>query len=84
MFEIYTFICEPQECDALVEFHASDGFVFPNGEIKMKCPCGREMHFVGTTKEGWDMEPRLEDDIALGLDDDDEFYEPDRMWGDDE
>ena len=28
-------------------------------------------------------EPRLEDDIALGLDDEDEGYqEPDRMWGD--
>jgi len=32
-------------------------------------------------------EPRLEDDIALGLDkeddDDDGYQEPDRMWGDD-
>ena len=30
-------------------------------------------------------EPRLEDDIALGLDeeeDDDGYQEPDRMWGD--
>ena len=33
-------------------------------------------------------EPRLEDDIALGLDeeddDDDGYQEPDRMWGDDQ
>ena len=32
-------------------------------------------------------EPRLEDDIAVGLDevddDDDGYQEPDRMWGDD-
>lgn len=30
-------------------------------------------------------EPRLEDDIALGLDeeDDDGYQEPDRMWDDD-
>jgi hypothetical protein len=30
------------------------------------------------------MEPRLEDDVALGLDeeDDDGYQEPDRMWGD--
>lgn len=31
-------------------------------------------------------EPRLEDDIALGLDEEDEeddgYLEPDRMWGD--
>ena len=28
-------------------------------------------------------EPRLEDDIALGLDEEDDGYqEPDRMWGD--
>jgi hypothetical protein len=29
-------------------------------------------------------EPRLEDDIALGLDEeeDDGYQEPDRMWGD--
>ena len=30
-------------------------------------------------------EPRLEDDIALGLDEEDEeegYHEPDRMWGD--
>jgi hypothetical protein len=34
----------------------------------------------------WKMsEPRLEDDIALGLDEeelDDGYLEPDRMWGD--
>ena len=33
-------------------------------------------------------EPRLEDDIALGLDEeeelDDGYQEPDRMWGDDQ
>ena len=30
-------------------------------------------------------EPRLEDDVALGLDEeeDDGYQEPDRMWGDD-
>ena len=30
-------------------------------------------------------EPPLDDDIALGLDEeeDDEYQEPDRMWGDD-
>jgi hypothetical protein len=29
-------------------------------------------------------EPRLEDDVALGLDEeeDDGYQEPDRMWGD--
>lgn len=29
------------------------------------------------------MEPRVDDDIALGLDEEeDDLYEPDEMWGD--
>jgi hypothetical protein len=44
--EIYTFVCEPNECDALVEFIPSDGFGFPNGEVKMTCACGRQMNWI--------------------------------------
>lgn len=42
----YTFVCDPEECDAMIEFTARDGFGFPNGEIKMKCPCGRKMVYI--------------------------------------
>ena len=46
-FETYTFTCDPEECDALIEFTARDGFGFPNGEVTMKCPCGRQMIYIG-------------------------------------
>lgn len=49
-FQIYTFTCDPKECDALIEFTARDGFGFPNGEVKMKCPCGRRMNFIQKKK----------------------------------
>ena len=45
------------------------------------------VHYI-YQKEKTMSEPRLEDDIALGLDEeeeelDDGYQEPDRMWGDD-
>lgn len=39
----YTFVCDPTECDALLEFTARDGFDFPNGVVGITCPCGRQM-----------------------------------------
>ena len=45
-FETYVFTCDPDECDALIEFTARDGFGFPNGEVTMKCPCGRQMIYI--------------------------------------
>ncbi len=43
----YTFICDPDECDALLEFTARDGFGFPSGSVNnMKCPCGRMMTYI--------------------------------------
>jgi hypothetical protein len=43
---IYTFICDPDECDAMIIFHARDGYGYPNGEVKMICPCGRKMQYI--------------------------------------
>ena len=43
---IYTFICDPDECDARIDFYARDGFGFPSGEVKMTCPCGRKMQYI--------------------------------------
>jgi hypothetical protein len=38
----YTFVCDPGECDSLIELTSSDGFGFPSGVTKLTCPCGRE------------------------------------------
>ena len=42
----YTFVCDPDECDALCEFTARDGYGFPNGIVSMRCPCGRTMQYI--------------------------------------
>ena len=42
----YTFVCDPFECDSLCEFTARDGYGFPNGMVRMYCPCGREMIYI--------------------------------------
>jgi hypothetical protein len=46
MWTKYTFVCDPDECDALLEFTARDGYGFPNGVVRMHCPCGREMQYI--------------------------------------
>ena len=48
----YTFVCDPDGCDALLEFTCRDGFDFPNGIVEMRCPCGRRMQWVEKYKEG--------------------------------
>ena len=52
MWSKYTFTCDPEECDALVEFTARDGFGFPLGEMKMKCACGRMMNYI-SYEDAW-------------------------------
>lgn len=38
----YTYACDPNECDALIEFTSRDGFGFPSGSVNnITCPCGR-------------------------------------------
>ena len=38
----YTFACDPDECDCLIELTTSDGFGFPSGVTELICPCGRK------------------------------------------
>jgi hypothetical protein len=45
----YTFVCDPDECDSLVELTTVDGFGFPNGVIENTCPCGRKMSYISAT-----------------------------------
>jgi len=38
----YTFICDPDACDCLIEVTSSDVFGFPSGVTELTCPCGRK------------------------------------------
>ena len=45
----YTFVCDPDECDTLIEVTCVSEFDFPNGVIKHTCPCGRQMAYISAT-----------------------------------
>lgn len=45
----HTFVCDPDECDTLVEITTSDRFGFPSGVIQNTCPCGRQMSYISAT-----------------------------------
>ena len=45
----YVFVCDPDECDTLIEITCVSGFDFPNGVIKHTCPCGRGMSYISAT-----------------------------------
>jgi len=55
MWGKYTFTCDPEECDALVEFTARDGFGFPLGVVEMTCPCGRKLNYISYEELGESM-----------------------------
>jgi hypothetical protein len=43
----YTYVCDPDECDSLVEYTCGDTFGFPSGDVRnFTCPCGRNMNLV--------------------------------------
>jgi hypothetical protein len=46
MWSRYTFVCDPDECDALVQFTVRDDFGFPLGVVQMMCPCGRFLNYI--------------------------------------
>ena len=43
---VYTFVCDPDECDCLIQLTSSDGFGFPSGVTQLTCPCGRNTTLV--------------------------------------
>lgn len=47
----YTFVCDPDECDTMIEITTSDKFGFPSGVVQAKCPCGRQMSYISSTIE---------------------------------
>lgn len=50
-FTTYVFTCDPELCDALVEITCKPVTFEPTGKIRMTCPCGREMNYVGKENE---------------------------------
>jgi hypothetical protein len=43
----YTYVCDPDSCDSLLEFTCKDDFGYPSGSVhNMKCPCGRNMQLI--------------------------------------
>lgn len=46
----YTFVCDPDKCDALLEFTTSNGKEFPYEKVEIVCPCGREMSWIGKSE----------------------------------
>jgi hypothetical protein len=46
----YTFVCDPDECDALLEFIIPDGKEFPSEKVEIVCPCGKDMHWIGRSE----------------------------------
>ena len=39
----YTYSCDPNECDSLIEYTCKDNFGFPSGSVNnITCPCGRK------------------------------------------
>lgn len=45
----YTFVCDPDNCDTLIEVTCPSGFDFPNGVVQLTCPCGRRMQYISAT-----------------------------------
>jgi len=43
----YTYVCDPDECDSLIEYTCSDKFGFPSGSVtNITCPCGRKPNLL--------------------------------------
>ena len=43
----YTYACDPDECDSLIEYTCSDKFGFPSGSVmNITCPCGRKPNLL--------------------------------------
>ena len=83
---VYTFVCDPDECDCLIQVTSSDGFGFPSGVTELTCPCGRKTTLVSVesaiitpltqTKEGNTMDGMTVENLPLS---DSEKYNPDQL-----
>ena len=75
----YTFVCDPNECDALLEFTTRDGFDFPNGVVQITCPCGRQMVLISANIEQQQKEEAPMETTEMGLASNETFYNPNAL-----
>ena len=75
----YTFVCDPNECDALLEFTSRDGFDFPNGVVQITCPCGRQMQYISANIEQQQKEEAPMETTEMGLASNETFYNPNAL-----
>jgi len=82
---VYTFVCDPDECDCLIQVTSSDGFGFPSGVVELTCPCGRKTTLVSveharipstTQTKGNTMDGMTTENLPLS---DSEKYNPDLL-----
>ena len=69
----YTFACDPDECDVLIELTSSDGFGFPSGMMEITCPCGRKPVLLSVvnatiTPSNQTKEEKMEEATTIGSD----------------
>jgi len=69
----YTFACDPDECDVLIELTSSDGFGFPSGVMEITCPCGRKPVLLSVvndtiTPSNQTKEEKMENTTTIGSD----------------
>ena len=69
----YTFVCDPDECDSLIELTSSDGFGFPSGVTELTCPCGRKTTLLSVehatiAPSNQTKEEKMEDTTTIGSD----------------
>jgi hypothetical protein len=69
----YTFACDPDECDVLIELTSSDGFGFPSGVMEITCPCGRKPVLLSVanatiTPSNQTKEEKMEETTTIGSD----------------
>ena len=69
----YTFVCDPDECDCLIELTSSDGFGFPSGVMELTCPCGRKTTLLSVehatiAPSNQTKEEKMEDTTTIGSD----------------
>ena len=69
----YTFVCDPDECDCLIELTSSDGFGFPSGVMELTCPCGRKTTLLSVehatiASSNQTKEEKMEDTTTIGSD----------------
>ena len=80
----YTFICDPDECDCLIELTSSDGFGFPSGVTELTCPCGRKTTLVSVEhakiQPTQTKEEQMEETTTIGSD---AFHSPEVAYNPD-